>query len=265
MAVDRADARRRFGEIVLLIRSEWWWRLEPETSCGHRERRGAKPTDRNEEWIDCPDCGGEGKRRVRGVLVSCVPCAGRGTRLVDQYTGRELSSELTEVRTAAPLRRVACDACIGLDPSKEKGEGWIHGERCIRCDGSGWTLAFQQRIRPFRSGYELYEVLLEREEITGDPAIDAGTRRRKAGSYDELLLALAALRVDDLPRYRALAALEADLRPFAQLLYDRPIVLGLVFVERRMPTPIRVPQAVLAEERRLAYDERKKLRRGKAA
>jgi hypothetical protein len=251
----------RLNDTLLLLRSEWWWRLEPETSCGHRERLGSEPGGRNESWADCPDCE-LGVVRIRGIKQPCRTCGGRGCRLVDAYTRRPIGSEATGVVKGA-LRRVPCDGCIGLDSKKERGEGVIPGttERCPYCGGSGWAPAFQQRIRPFRSGYELYEVLLSGEEISGDPVIDSAAKRRKAGSYDELLLALAELRTRELRFYRATVALEQTTTPLPAIRYDLRAWAGLCFLEPRMPALIRVPAAVVAWERRGAFDERKRRQR----
>jgi hypothetical protein len=249
----------RLNDTLLLIRSEWWWRLEPETSCGHRERLGSEPGGRNEAWLDCPDCE-LGVVRIRGIKQPCPTCGGRGCRLVDAYTRRPIGSEEVGVVKGA-LRRVPCDACRPLDWTEERSSGYVNGERCRYCSGSGWAPAFQQRIRPFRTSYELYEVLLGADEISGDPVIDAATKRRKAGSYDELLHALAELRTRELRFYRATVALEQTTTPLPAIRYDLRAWAGLCFLEPRMPAVIRVPQAVIAWERRGAFDERKRRQR----
>lgn len=252
----------RIAQTILLLRSRDWFDYQPPVSTGQmiRTNTRAQAGEGNEQWIDCPACGGQGKRRMRGIWSACSRCEGRALILVDQYTRREIGSEETGVKKGLP-RSIPCDACLPLDPKAERGTGFLNGERCRHCDGSGRTLAFQQRIRPFRRPSELVDVLLERTERTGDPRLDAMLLRAKLGSYDELEKAMGALRLHDLYAFREVAALEADRRSLIELRYHARVMAGLDFLVRRMPDPIRVPAAVIAADRRLQYDKRKKSRR----
>ena len=247
----------RLGQVLSLLRSRDLYDAPLPTTTGRmiRQNTRAKAGEGNEEWIDCPDCGGNGRKRIRGIEQTCPRCRGRALILVDQYTGRELGSEKTAVRSAAPLRRVPCDACIGLDPKKDRGEGFVHGERCPHCDGSGWAPAFAQRMQPFRrKSSQLDRALLEGLR---DPILRAMVVKGALGSYDELSSALAALRVADLASYAATVALETDRRSVKEIRYDLAASFGLLFVERRMPEPIRIPPDVVAIDRRAAAERRR--------
>lgn len=251
---------RRLRKTLLLLRSRDLYDAPTLTSTGQmiRTNTQAEAGEGNEEWRDCPACGGRGRWvRRSGREEVCARCKGRALILVDQYTGREIGSEKTEARSAAPLRMVPCDACIGLDPKRERGDGVVAGKLCERCSGSGWAPAFRAPIRPFRTGSDAGMV---RDLVRGlnDPKLRAIVVKGALGSYNELSLAMAQLRVADLRAYRAAVRLETDRRSLREIRYDLAAWFALHFLEMRMPEPIRVPPDVVAIERREGYERRRK-------
>lgn len=251
----------RLHQITLLLRSLDWYDLQPKSWTPELVRRQSKPGEGPSHRVECPACGGEGTHRVRGIDQPCEPCGGkwsgltlkpgRGWVVVDAYTGRRVGT--TETGLERSTRRVRCDACGG-EGSVSAGRWRGANNKCERCSGAGTIEAVL---------FQRFAATLETaREHTGDPVIDAGIRRRKAGSYDELLLLLAELRVNDLDAYRAVAKIdETDKRTLQQLAYDQRAMRGLRFIVARMPDPIRVPSAVAAVERRQRQFEKREERR----
>lgn len=159
-------------------------------------------------------------------------------------TGARVGSVAT-VATARPRDRVTCDRCAGA--------GVWKGERCALCDGDGkrdlhaFNLAIDTASNP-------------------DPLEDAITRRDKSGSYHELDLALAGLskHVNKPQRFQPLTSRARQVRELLDAVYLPPaerdyadldteeqqlVELALAYIESRMPDPIRVPGAVVANDK----------------
>lgn len=234
----------------LLLRSLNDLRFEPVTWSGSLRRRGVAGEGPSRRMV-CASCAGEGLVRVRGISTACVVCSGRGWLVVDAYTLRPIGTPETGVEVR--VRAVRCDSCGGLG-------AFGNERRCDRCNGSGWVELPLSRLVAARSRLSADA----RELGPADPvaaALDAGfagagrayCERVVAGSYDELGLALGCLRLE-LPRsYRTCVQVyvEAVCEPeelsgVARARHD----VGLRYLERLMPEPIRVPGWAARNERR---------------
>jgi hypothetical protein len=256
----------RYQQLLLLLRSLHDYDVTLPTSTGNIVRRQAKAGEGPTTKLECGDCRGEGGRRIRGVESPCEACGGqwlgkgkyvpgRGWNHVDAYTERKVGSAETEL--VSPSKRVRCDAC---DRGSVTAGPW-RGEnnKCLLCNGAGEVDAML-----------LHRVFVITEgRSSGDPRLDAIERRKEAGSYDELLIALGTLRawpdrlrngpylVPALLAYRAVTVLEQDNRTLDQLRYDVIVMAAFTFLEPRMPAEIRVPRAAFISDRRLRESARK--------
>lgn len=236
----------------------------PPTATGAARARNTKAEahEGNEQTILCRACRGGPKQRI------CRVCKGTGAEVVDQYTQRRLATE-TQEGEAPPPRMVRCDECGGSG----FGRWWRNGDQlskvCRRCRGVGRVPAPEFTVRPFR------EVPLSADAAElgpGDPVVaaleigipgvgKAYERRRQAGSYEELGLALGALRLEHRSLYRLNVRVfvvgeveEAELGANAAALLEH----SLVYLDSLMPAEIRVPDwaARYESERREAERER---------
>jgi hypothetical protein len=235
---------REFEPLILLLRTLGDFDYQPPTSTGAIVQRQAKAGEGPSERISCESCGGEGRRRIRGVERQCEPCSGRGWIVVDAYTGRRVGTAETEL--VDPRRRVRCDACGG-----DGAHG--NGRRCSRCDGRGEVAAPERPVRPWR-GQGIALLKADAPELgPGDPVIACMERRQLAGSYDELGLALACLRLEYRGRYRLLVGVfvEAE-REVEQLHIDEALAVeqALRYLRGLMPEEIRVPSWAARYEKR---------------
>lgn len=238
MSVDRQR------QVVLLLRTLTDYDYQPKTWTGSLVGRQAVRGEGPSATIDCQVCGGEGKRRVRGIVTVCDECKGRGTVVVDAYTERRVGTLETDL--VERVRWVKCDACGGAG---------AHGNqrRCERCpERPGWVKAPERPIRPFRG--LAAPVTAEAPELgRGDPVIACMERRQLAGSYEELGLALGCLRLEWRHRYLLVISVyvEAEFEedeapgPTAMMLAE-----SLGYLERLMPEEIRVPRWAAGFEKR---------------
>jgi hypothetical protein len=240
----------RLGRVSLLLRSLVDLRFEPVTWSGALRRRaqsGEGPSRR----VPCSSCGGEGAVRVRGIAARCGACAGRGWLVVDAYTLRPIGTP--ETGAVVRVKAVRCDSCGGA--------GVFGNERrCGRCGGSGWVELPLSRLVAAR-------VRLRADALELGPAdpvvaaLDAGfagagrayRERVVAGSYEELGLALGCLRLEWPRCYRTVVRVYVEaveepegLAGVSRFRHD----LGLGYLERLMPEPIRVPGWAARNERR---------------
>jgi len=197
--------------------------------------------------------GDDGKVRIRGIEQTCPDCNGRGLEVVDAYTERKVRTQQQEIER--PRRMVRCDECGGTGQSK----WWRNGDRmdnsCRRCWGAKVVPGPDQTIRPFRgslNGLSTYAHDLGR----GDPVLDCMERRQLAGSYDELGLALSALRLDHRRAFRINVRVYVAAIVEAESLTLRDGILldeSVRYLDSLMPGGIRVPAwAEGYEERRRA-------------
>lgn len=256
----------RLGQALALIRSRDLYDYSPPTSSGQMIRTNtlAEAREGNAETILCRDCGGEGHKRVRTIRRLCDTCRGSCVEVVDQYTGRRLGTE--EQRAEQHQRMAACDACGGSGSGRVVSDG--HSDRRLACEvcwGAKVVPAPAEKVRPFES--ERSSAALVRDLVAGlrDPLLRAIVVKGALGSYGELSHGLAELRLESLRSYDATVALEHDRRPLRALRYDLPAWFGLLFLERRLPDPIRVPPDVILIERRQGFDQRKAERRKREA
>lgn len=147
-----------------------------------------------------------------------------------------------------PARTVPCDACgasgVGVPHLDE--EGREYRDKCPRCDGSGRRVV----AAPFDLAVD------DGERGQAWPGIDPErlAARDRLGSYHELELALEALQ-DRHPRcHGALMACWERLGEPGPGLQRQLAEVGLAYVDRRMPDPIRVPNGLArnAKERAAA-------------
>ena len=230
---------QRYLNLTLLLRCAGDLEYNPPTWSSTLRRQsiaGEGPSER----IDCNSCQGQGEIRRRGVPFLCEACAGRGWIVVDAYTRRIVGTE--ETGTVNRVKAVRCDACAG---------NGAHGnqQRCQVCRGSGWVEVPLSRLAAVRA-----PLSADAPELgAGDPVLACLERRERAGDFEQLGLALAALRLE-LPRsYRTVVRVyvEAvyeveDLAPYSLLAHD----VGIAYVLRLMPQEIRVPSWAARNERR---------------
>lgn len=251
----------RLTAVTLLLRALPDLQHEPQTWSSQLRRQtigGEGPSER----ISCASCNGEGSIRKRGIPVACEVCNARGWLVVDAYTRRPIGT--LETGVIQRVKAVRCDACAGQG---------VHGnqQRCTRCGGSGWVELPLERFQAARM-----RLSADAQELgPADPvvaALDGGfpgagqayRQRTMAGSFEELGLALAALRLELPPAYRTV------IRVYVEALYEPEALneeqrlrhdIGLRYTERLMPEPIRVPSWAARNERR----RREKLKRKEVA
>lgn len=226
--------------LTLLLRCLTDLDYSPPTWTGQLVQRQARAGEGPSERIACATCNGEGSVRKRRVPFLCTTCAGRGWVVVDAYTQRMVGTAETGI--VQQVKALRCDACGG-----NGAHG--NGRRCQVCNGSGWVEVPLQRLQACRT-----PLSADAPELgVGDPVLAALERRDRAGDFDQLGLALGALRLE-LPRaYRTVvrvyveASIEADeLDEAGRLRHD----VGLCYLLRLMPEEIRVPTWAARNERR---------------
>lgn len=230
----------RLHQVALLLRSLRDLEYSPPTWTGQLVARQSRPGEGPSKRSLCEHCNGEGHIRRRGLPFPCEPCSSRGWIVTDAYTERPIGSLETGVLTR--LVAVRCDACAG-----HGAHG--NGRRCDYCAGAGVTELPLQRLTAVRIRLSADSSSLG----AGDPVIACMERRERSGSYEELGLALAALRLE-LPRaFRTVvrvyleASVELDsLDERGQLRHQ----VGLTYLSRLMPEEIRVPSWAARNERR---------------
>lgn len=241
--------------------------LDPAASVSsYDQRRGLAPSER----VPCESCGGVLVRDDFGKVIfrhngqgffldrfkrpePCETCGGKRGDDGQVIAGNgwverdRMDSERAPLRTGdahakptkpPPTRR--CDACDGtgkggmhLDP-----QGRPYRGRCDYCAGSGRreTVLFVREREPRDADVD----------TRLDDELAALERQRKAGSYDELIAALSLLatrhrRCFDV-LYQALVA--GGRKPEAGSWTGKLMLLGLAFIDSRMPPQIRVPADV---------------------
>ena len=226
--------------IVLLLRSLNDLSYEPPTSTGQIVQRQSRPGEGPSTRIGCHSCQAEGITRRRGIAYPCDVCRGRGWVVVDAYTLKLIGTE--ETGTINRVRAVRCDRCGGHG-------AFGNQQRCGLCNGSGWQEVPQSRLAAMRGPLSADATELG----AGDPVLACLERRERAGDYETLGLALAALRLE-LPRaYRTVVRVYVEgsieleeLPEQARLRND----IGLAYLRRLMPEEIRVPAWAARNERR---------------
>lgn len=237
--------------IVLLERTLTDFDFQPKTSTGSIVAHHAKAGEGPSERVSCPTCDGEGRRRVRGIDTQCDHCNGNGLITVDAYTRREVGSE--EGGLVDRRGWVRCDSCGGGAFGRAPG---VHGngQACRHCADSGrpgWMRAPEQKIRPWG---ERAPLTAQADTFAaGDPVLACMERRVLAGSYEELGLALGALRLEHRELYRLNVQVfveaqreEDELDRYESLLVDE----SLAYLAHLMPAEIRVPSWAAAYEQR---------------
>lgn len=239
--------------IVMLLasRGDWLWLNDPRSKAISGFAPAATHPCRTCGGVELVDDFGQVIRRRRGTgrvkdgfgrWQPCPACAGAGavaTDPMDASSGRLGSADTTS--TARPRRRVPCDACVPLGGNpREGGSGVVAGQRCPRCDGTGWRdlHVFELRLDPATAGGV-------------DPVTASIDRRDRAGSYHELDLALELLLHRSRTVWRATVAVHGPL-----------LQLGVAFLETRLPDPLRVPRDV--RENAAAHAERLARVRGRS-
>jgi DnaJ-class molecular chaperone len=247
----------RHQAIIHLERTIYDLDYQPKTSTGSAIARNTKAESHegNPETVLCPDCGGEGERRVRTVMQRCSLCKGRGVVVRDQYTKRLLKTEVQEGER--PPKMVRCDECGGIGENGwwRNGDEWTR--TCRRCWGAKVVPGPNWPIRPFRAPKP--QPQNGERSSYGDPILACMERRQSEGSYDELWLALSALRLEHRPLYRINVAVyvqaereEDELDRYQGVLLDE----SLAYLDSLMPVEIRVPAwAAQAEKVRRAKVE----------
>lgn len=227
----------------------------PKTATGQL-RAGQRREESAHHREPCPTCSASptpGLVRDRFQRSSvCPTCGGAGRRWVDDLTGQPTNPPGHEARplelpTRIATKRVLCDRCGGAGV-----HGWSEGRalRCDLCDGAG-------RI-PVPIWADDQAKTLER---AGDPVLTQLERRDRAGSWHELDVALARLRVG----YPGLTRAYVD----RHVVDGRPrtgdLEVAYRLVDRWMPPRIVVPgdviQAYDARRDRAAHAERVRLGR----
>lgn len=254
----------RHQAIVLLLRTLTDYDYQPPTWTGSLRAKSANAGEGPTTTIICKRCDGEGSRRVRTVVQTCEDCGGRGVLVVDAYTGR--AQRTMEQQGESHQRMVRCSSCGGT----KRGPWWRNGDEltntCRRCWGSGYEPAPSHPVRPWRDSLS-QPLKAEAPELgRGDPVIACMERRQLAGSYEELGLALGALRLEYRPRYRLIVGVyvEAE-REEDELHLDEAMHVehGLGYIGGLMPPLIRVPSwASEFEKRRRAKVLEKRRRNG---
>jgi hypothetical protein len=251
-----ADRRRQIQQLLATRYDGLWF-----PGGALRTDSGLVPTKR----VACPDCGSSetpGWRvdsfKRRTPCVTCGgkpgerPKGGKGVVAVDPMDSqRQVIGSSDTAASSRPRRRVKCDACQDIDGTPT---GVVKGERCTVCGGDGW-----------RDLHRFDLALDVREDVDVDALTASIARRDAAGSYHELDLALAGIsRVVNKPLiYLALTVNATEARRLLDDLYltrardersltqfERALVdLALLYLDSRMPDPIRVPADVIANDR----------------
>lgn len=264
----------RQNRIALLLRSLDWYDLQPKSWTPELVRRQSKPGDGPSHRIECPACGGLKLRRIRGVLRPCEGCGGSieadrpgcGWVAVDDYTERRIGDVRTHLETGR--REIPCDVA-GCDRGTVRTGPWRgDNDRCLHCDGRGKVEVTESQWRSARTGPGRMSAEVQWGG-GGDPAAAAIDKRDAAGSYWQVGLALATLRLD-LPRaYRTVArvyvegSMEVDeLSDPGRLAHD----VGLAYLDRLLADVVlRVPNGIRAAERRRRDALKRRRRQEQAA
>jgi hypothetical protein len=241
----------RHQQIILLDRTLTDFDYQPPTWTGALVRRQGKAGEGPTTTQPCSRAGCEdGVVRIRGIERTCEQCSGRGLEVVDAYTERKVRTLEQEIES--PDRMVRCDECGATG----KSVWWRNGDEldntCRRCWGAKVVPAPSHPIRPFRNGVSLSANASDLGR--GDPVLACMEKRELAGSYNELGLALACLRL----QHRGIFRLHV--RVFIEALCEEDDVDGselflldqsLRYLDALMPVEIRVPSwAKRFEERR---------------
>lgn len=202
--------------------------------CGHTDTLGVV-TDRFKRTAPCTTCGGrEPAPGVRGRK-------GRGWVAVDPMDALEqpIRTETADAPTR-PARVVKCDACegSGVGGAHLDAEGLEYRDRCRYCDGTGHRA--------------VTSITSDDDARRDDEAIE---RRANAGSYRELDRALDQLHAAH-PRVWA-ATMSVHVHhtapePTAGTYHAQLLRFALVYLDARMPDPIRVPGSVREADRNRA-------------
>lgn len=204
--------------------------LLPSPRCATGQLRAGQRREESGHHRElCQACDGRGKRRDRfGREELCGICLGAGRFWVDgvtlERTGPPSERVQTTVSTRVASRRVWCDRC--------GGDGvWKHA-RCDRCDGTGKV------SMPVWADDEPGAVRVS------DPVLSLLERRDRRGSWHELDLALADLRLTDGRAFRAFfAAHVTDGRKAGE---SPELERAYRFLDGRLPARVRVPSDVQA-------------------
>lgn len=235
-----------------LLGSWYDWVPGPRTSTGLIVARGALPGEVASAERHCPVCGGDGRRRVRGIDQSCVRCGGGGAITVDAYTGRELAAKADlslvasieaelalEREDAAPETGTAGQARAARKAQQDATLLRLKERALDEGPGDVLTSAWDARIRQYEAGdYAPLEALM------------ALWRQRAKQGHDALLVVFVLESIEPGlrkigPRLRARA--EVELHHFAPSL------------RAELGRPIRIPPWIRAREER----ERESLHRGR--
>lgn len=229
----------RLESLTLLLRCASDLDYNPPTSSGSLRRQsiaGEGPSTK----VSCGSCQGEGQVRKRGMPEACPnPYCKDGQVTVDAYTLRMVSTDERMVQRVKALR---CDSCAG-------NGAFGNGHRCETCRGSGWVEVPRERLSAVRGSLELDGPDLG----PNDPVLACLERREKAGDFEQLGLALGALRLEHRPWYRLVVGVyvlgqeEPDGLPLDQVL---SLSHGLNYLLELMPEEMRVPNWARANERR---------------
>lgn len=240
----------RLLALTLLLRSMTDLDYNPPT-WSNSLRRQSIAGEGPSSVVSCGACQGEGIIRKRGMPQACPnPYCKDGQVTVDAYTLRMVS---TGERLVHRVKALRCDSCAG-------NGAFGNGHRCERCGGSGWVEVSLERLRAVRAPLDLDGPDLG----PGDPVLRAMEGRQAQGDYDDLGLALAALRLDHRGWYRlvvgvyVLARSEDDELPVDEIL---TLDQGMRYLLELMPAEIRVPSWAGRNERR----RREQLKRKAAA
>jgi hypothetical protein len=216
-----------------------------------KTKRGEGPSKR----VPCPDCGGEGMKRHRGIGYGCERCGGSGRPLefladpdgdtevtsgtikargrtlglgrgwieVDDYTGRSIST--IEAPQPRPTKSVLCDGCGGTGYSPKTGD-----RRCFYCDGTG-RCDVALNLLPTRQSTQ------PRKEMT---PMERAAEERGRYSLPELEECLRTLRVLHGAWYRALL-IELGFVEGTLVLrsnFDK----AMAFLDQSMPAELKLPR-----------------------
>jgi len=241
--------------LALLLRCTTDLTYDPPTWTNQLVTRQSRPGEGPSTRIDCHTCQGQGNVRRRGVPFLCETCAGRGWLIVDAYTRRMIGT--AETGLVNRVKAIRCDACSG-----NGAHG--NGQRCEHCRGGGWIEVPLSRLAAVHA-----PLSADAPELgAGDPVLACLERRERAGDFEQLGLALGALRLE-LPRsFRTVVRVYVEavyeveeLSDYARLAHD----IGLAYLLRLMPDEIRVPAWAARNERRRREQLRRKRREEAAA
>ena len=213
------------------------WRQNPLCQ---REDSGEAPS----MSVDCQTCAGKGMIG-KGVKRRCARCRGRGTRVVDAYTEREVGSE--DGGLIQRRRDARCDGCGGDGVHR-------NGRRCHRCSGRGTISVAEARGRDSElerlCANERIRAGLEGVAFSESASFERRSRLYEQGSYDHADQALSELGLEAPSRYSALLrhVIYDDGASLSPAL-ERQIAETVEWLAKRMPDPIRVPRWALIPER----------------